>query len=694
MRLAYLFLLSVMICISHNLLAQETNYNLDLSADDIIYSEDGATVTAHGNVKIVSEMGSVWADELTYNTEDGRVKASGNIVYIDQNKMTAFMENLEISGDFKNAILHNLKIDINAGATTPTLKATRAERSDGYELALYDVNYSPCRTCESQTDDELPWKIRADYVKYNEEKGFASYKDAYLDVYGHTAFYFPYFRHPVKEVPLNGLLPPRFGNSTTRGFEVIGGYYHRINDDQDTTFRLRTMTRRGTQLQAEHRAATHNFFSTIRASGIDDDLTNSFRGHVEAQTEYTFSPGRRIGLRAETPSDDTYMYDFFDRNEAYFSTQLYAEDAGLDHYFGFAATHYQDVEELKDSATTPHAFPSITAHKILRLDNEKQSVHLNANMMSLSRKEGTTTHRLATEALFQDKRIASGNHLTLQAKLRADGYYIDTDSTTTSENIEGSQGRVIPEIAYTIERPYVSEGGSHKITPRVMTILSPRGGNPSEIPNEDSTSYELDSTNLFSTRRFSGYDRVETGPRVVYGVDNHFGKNGRVDWRLFLGQSLRFFNDQSLPNASGTHNKQSDFVGFISGSPAPWFKLNSNFRLNNSDLEAKMMSNQLEFGDINDSHLLITHVMVEDGPEEIRARGEYRFNDRYSFEGEVRRDLTDNGKQLLSQGSIVMHEECYRFSFRARRNGFDNRNVPPSTEYTFNIELLTWGREN
>ena len=49
------------------------------------------------------------------------------------------------------------------------------------------------------------------------------------------------------------------------------------------------------------------------------------------------------------------------------------------------------------------------------------------------------------------------------------------------------------------------------------------------VPNEDARAIDLEDSNLFALNRFPGYDRVEDGTRVTWGVDWELQRPG---WRI------------------------------------------------------------------------------------------------------------------------------------------------------------------
>ena len=82
-----------------------------------------------------------------------------------------------------------------------------------------------------------------------------------------------------------------------------------------------------------------------------------------------------------------------------------------------------------------------------------------------------------------------------------------------------------------------------------MLVISPNSKNSNDIPNIDSTVFDFDNTNLFVENRFVGYDRVETGSRLSYGLKwsifNNSAKN--QDLSFLFGQVYRWHETDEKP---------------------------------------------------------------------------------------------------------------------------------------------------
>ena len=651
-----------------------------MTAEDMSYDDKNETVTATGDVKIETDSGTLRADKIIYDKSTDKVIATGNIIYVDASNVGVFSEKMELSGDLRTAAINSLKVRI--GKSGPVLTALKAEKPDDNTYTLHNASYTSCKLCE---DKEPAWKIRAKNITYSKKEEYISYKNSVLDVYGVPAIYFPYFRHPVgKQTRQSGFLMPRFGHSTSKGEEVTLAYYKTITPHKDITMRSRLMSSRGAQLMAEHRAIGSNGDLEIKGSIISDSKTSTLRSHFAGSGEYISSPGTRFGFNSKVASDDTYMDDFFGENYSFLSSSAYAEKATNDTYMALSSTWYQDIREGKDPAQTLQALPRFQIEKVLPIGGNNSNLTLSADILSLHRSEGTSSRRLITQAdLNKSIQTSDGSNFDFSAKLRGDIYHVDGNNGE-----RGFAMRGLPETSITWEKPYSSPGGTHTFSPKAMLVAAPRGGNPSDIPNEDSVAYELDSTNLFDTNRFAGLDRTETGNRFIYGVDNHWGSATNTKWRLFVGQSYRFFDDNTLPTLGGTGTKGSDWVGWLQTTPAPWLRIYNRFRLDNSDLTAKRLDSEIRLGKVNNTNFTINHTFLDGGPEEITLQAKYDFNKQFSVEAQSRQDLTDGGKQLLSEGTFTYTYGCYEVSFTARRRGFSNQNVPPSTDFLLNLELL------
>ncbi|MGB3579680.1 MAG: LPS assembly protein LptD, partial [Roseiarcus sp.] len=89
-----------------------------------------------------------------------------------------------------------------------------------------------------------------------------------------------------------------------------------------------------------------------------------------------------------------------------------------------------------------------------------------------------------------------------------------------SGSSQGAFARYMAGAGLEYRFPFVSTSswGTQTITPIAQFIARPSEVIPRIQPDEDSQSLVFDDTNLFAWNKFSGYDRVEGGTRLNYGM--------------------------------------------------------------------------------------------------------------------------------------------------------------------------------
>lgn len=657
----------------------------DLTAENVSYDVSGSKVTASGDgqtqVKVVSKSGNLRADHVDYDLKANKVVARGNVAFTDPTGTTVLVDELELTGDLQQGALEQLRLRVPMLGEVATAKSASVS---GTTYTMRDVVYSPCTQC---INGRKPWTLSADKVVYRQDESDVTYKNAVMDVYGVPVMYLPWFRHPLgPRKPKSGLLPPQFARSQTLGDELtMAGYVNSPAENADYTVRSRMMSSRGTQLMLERRQVGDTTDSEIKASYLNDTYTGKVRSNLNVVAEKDLSAGRRLGINGEITSDDTYLSQYFDRLDPYLASTVYGEDGGDNHYAALSVTRFQDLSPSRAPADTAQVMPHLELQRWFALDSGGQ-VTLNGDFTNIYRGRGVQDRRFVSEADYSRPwLLPDGSKLTLGAQARIDFYGIDSGTKN------GAVTRLLPEATAMWEKPYISPGGNHTIAPQVMLAVSPRGGNLSnKVPNEDSVAYELDTTNLFEPSRFAGYDRVETGPRLIYGLDNRWGDADHTNWRLFVGQSLRRFDDSSLPATGGAATNTSDWVGLMEAAPVDWFSLNSRFRLDNATFIPRRLDSGMQLGRNEGLYARVMHSFLDNGPQELSTELSVPLADDWAFKGRTRDDMA-NSRLLESEGALVWTRDCYQIELIARRRGFANGDLQPSTDYMLNLKLLTLG---
>jgi LPS-assembly protein len=161
-----------------------------------------------------------------------------------------------------------------------------------------------------------------------------------------------------------------------------------------------------------------------------------------------------------------------------------------------------------------------------------------------------------------------------------------TDSISNSSQPAFFQGRdseadlsAMPGVGLEYRYPFASTSafGRQVIEPIAQVIIRPNEYIPSVQPNEDAQSLIFDDTNLFEWNKYSGYDRVEGGGRLNYGLQYTADFNNGGHANFVGGESIQLYGNNSYAIAdaantgleSGLDQRYSNFVARETIDPLP-----------------------------------------------------------------------------------------------------------------------------
>jgi LPS-assembly protein len=227
-------------------------------------------------------------------------------------------------------------------------------------------------------------------------------------------------------------------------------------------------------------------------------------------------------------------------------------------------------------------------------------------------------------------------------------------------------------------------------------VVSPYGGNPNKIPNEDSPELEFDDSNLFKQNRFTGVDRVEGGPRVSYGLRwGVFGdKSGSTT--AFIGQSYRVRDDDTFAQGSGLEDNLSDIVGRVRIAPARYANVTYRTRVDKEDLAPKRHEVRANVGvpalTISTNYMFFDNVSGGAFPkrEELTLGAGSRINRFWRAGASMTRDLLDSGTRNVGV-NLIYEDECLVFTVIAQRHFFQDRDLKPDDTILLRVNFKTLG---
>ncbi|HWI26670.1 MAG TPA: LPS assembly protein LptD [Stellaceae bacterium] len=580
------------------------------SADEVQYDSQLGLIVAKGNVQLTQRDQILLADTVTYNERTDTATASGHVSLLQPTGDIIFADYMELHDDMRDGFLQNVRMLLSDQSR---MAGNTARRINGNRLEIRRGVYSPCDSCREDPTRPPIWQIRAEKIIHDKEEQIIEYRDAEMDIDGIPVLWTPYFSHPDPSVKRrSGFLEPSFGDSTSNGFHFGIPYYWTLGPDKDATLSPVFTTAGGTFLGGQYRQRfgdgkwTTDASVTVdskRFTNVDPEPVSGTRWHVNTSGEFDVDQNWRLGFDALRASDPTYLLRYHLPSPLNFLTShAFAENYGPRSYGNISAWSFQSLQTGVGDSTQPIVAPVADYQWVSQPDAIGSRLALEGNVMNLARLEGIDTRRTSLGAEWRLPFVDSiGGQYGLAVHVRGDGYQSDNLPLANGGTESATAGRVFPQLSLTWRYPWVrrAEGYSQIIEPIAMIAAAPNGGNPATIPNEDSQGFEFDATSLFLPNRFPGFDRVDSGQRVDYGLQTGVYGDGGGSTRLLIGQSYALqTNDNFLPG-SGLEHRVSDVVGSLTMSPTSLLDLTYGFRLGYNNLALRSQEVGTTFGPTN-----------------------------------------------------------------------------------------------
>jgi LPS-assembly protein len=674
------------------------------SAEEVHYDQERDLVTASGKVEVTQGETVLLADTMTYNQKTNQLRAEGNVSLLEPSGNVYFADALELRNDLKTGVIQQFKARL---ADDSRLVSTGARKIDEDRIELFKAAYTPC-DCGTPENPKTPqWQVRADHVLVDQEAQKVVYDNATLEAYGIPVFYTPYLSHATPGADnSSGLLTPEYAHSKNLGAVVKVPVYYAIAPDKDATFIPIYTSEEGLVMSGEYRQMfdSGQLITDGSITRPQNRTTQGFptyghqtRGHINAQGRFRLAKDYDWGLDIHRTTDDTYLRRYNFSNETLLTSKVYAEGFNFvgdnDRTYGnIEGIAFQGLTARDEARRIPIALPlmNFTTQSDPGIYDSRFS--FDANALSLYRELGPESRRLSAISAWRLPYISEGGQvIEFSTQLRSDVYAVNDVPLSNGEMYDGTTGRLVPQASMLWRYPFINqwESGSMIIEPTVSAVISPGGGNPEKIPNEDSLVPEFTDTNLFSTDRFAGLDRIENGPRVSYGLRGqmYLPPEKYIHW--LIGQNYRTRNDPSFPYSNDRTSHFSDYVGKIGLSYHP-FEIAYRFRLDRETLAAQR--NEVNAGFNYDwLRVSLAYLALKNDPiladkEHISGSTGVQLSKNWTWTLGGSENLQIS-QPVSAYTGLVYRNECAQITSIVGREYTRDRDIKPSTNFLFRISL-------
>ena len=676
-----------------------------LQADQIIYDSDAGVVTAEGHVEISDDQRTLLADQVIYNENTNSVSATGNVSLQDPSGNVAYADHVELTQDLREGALQGFAALIGQ---TGRLAANSAERREGRFTIAHGAVFTPCTVCQEDGERMPLWEIRAQRIVHDQLEKEIYFEDASFEFLGLPILFLPYFSEADPTVTRkSGFLLPDIGTIGGLGSFVKIPYYVALSPSRDLTLDPFITTSAGTVMQAEYRErwgvgglwlqGTLGYDSGASGKPGESVWMSSLFGSGRVPLSDTW----RAGFDVQLAANKTYLKRYELSNLDRLTTDLFADRVQGRSRGAITGYFFQSLRATDMAGQIPLALPLLEYSYIPEYHVWGGRLRVDTSALYLSRNLGSDVLRGSTDADWRlPYTTGNGQLITFETFLRGDVYYIDDakfdvpGAATNSETIGRALGLGMLEWRW----PFVGEvdlpDTSLVVEPIVQLVAASGGGNPTGLPNEDSTAFEFDVTNLFSANPSPGLDLWTGGPRSNVGVRaSALLPYGSVE--ATLGEQFRFSPDSSLPAGLRLSDHKSDIVGQFKIEFPPNLSLTHQFNIDADDgsIRRNEIYLRAKFGRsvVDLSYLKLPQSAADPTlgeQEQVNLTTTLQVYGNWGIFGEARRDLAKS-EMLESSIGITYEDECFVASLGFHRRDTATLNLKPASAVIYRIGLKT-----
>jgi len=643
----------------------EPNEQIPVNIDAFTLYGSTKQLTYQDDVQLQQGDKRLFADKITYFSDDERATAEGNVSFIN-GEITLNSDSIETNFKNDQSTLYQADYQFHGRGGRGSADIIHDNGADVYEL-----NASSYTACPPQ---DTTWVIDASTLYIDNAQEVGSAYNAVLRVKDIPVFYFPYVTYPLTDKRKTGLLFPKYEYADTNGLSVTQPLYINIAPNMDATITPTYMQNRGTKIAGEYRYLLDAGAGNVQAEYLaDDKLRGGDRYLYHWDHNASFATHWNLNVRYNKVSDDYY---FSDLDTPY-------GDRSDNQLLQTASLKYR--QESWNGELEVRSFQILgdgdTPHKVMPKVAFNAYQPLNWKSLQLD------FYSEVTKFDHEDEAVYTGTRIHLEPKLSLPLYYnsmfINTElkymlsfydqqipeSAFYGEgkdwynDLETSANRYIPSFkihsGINFERDFSFMGSGYRQTlvPQVQYLYVPYQ-DQSAIGIYDSASLQQDYYGLFRDNRYSGYDRIADANQITLGVSSGFlNSQGKERMRVAIGQNFYLTPSETyLPQNSDQviNDTRSSMIGqfdmnfensYFFHAGLEWDTDNNKILRGNSTLEKRWMHNT--FTQINYRYIAIPEesdwtLNAKGLVNQLGAKMNWSINDQWTTFASYYHDLEYN----------------------------------------------------
>lgn len=700
-----LILLSIFICTSFNLLADELSVDLENNPDptthvikpgkkpvyieaDLIHGYYGQEIEAIGNAELSCGDVVISADRMKYfqATDDAEVISN---VHIERPKDILEGTYLKLNLETEVGHLDQPRYYNKEGGGRGTGNLLLFEGKNNYRLKKGSYT-----TCPMGNDD---WYIRADDLQIDNDKLVGTARNASIRFKDVPIFYLPWIDFSFSGKRKSGMLAPVVGNTAKNGVEVAIPFYWNIAPNIDATVAVRAMSTRGLMLNNEFRYLGNNLGGNLMVDVLPDDLTDNRTRYGMAfdHTQY-LGKGWSGNLIYNRVSDDSFFRDIANNLTTTSRTNLSQQalasyqgalGAGGVLSFSAVAQRFQTLQDPRAPFVSPYKrLPQLTMNAIKR------------NVSGIDFDLSSTWTNFSHSTLVDGKRFtffpnvsvplnSAFGYLTPKVGLHYTRY--DLSSAVGSEG--KTPDRTLPifslDSGVIFDRDMAVRGNRYiqTLEPRAFYVYVPYS-NQNNLPNFDSAESDFSFAQMLIENRFSGSDRINDANQVTLALTSRLIEpdTGIERLKLAVGQQFRFIDRRVTLNSPQITSGRADLIAAISGRITSTISTDTNVQYDQNMLRTEKIRTGISYQPELGKAMNVGYRFTRDILEQVDTSVQWPFSARLNGVARVNYSLRDD--EMLAGLAGFEYSACC-WALRLVMQQFTTATQRTSTALFLQLEL-------
>lgn len=677
------------------------NMTTIMEADSVKSDHINSKVSANGNVKFIRGKYKITADSITYDKENGKIYLENRAKLIDNENNNIFADKAELSDDVKTGNFTNAGIILNSGLS---IVSPNIIKNDDNNYTSYNSDYYFCPNEDLNIDltyDEIIKEIKdangnkqlfSIYSKeshLNKEDNKIYLNHVFIKFLGIPFFYLPFITSSRPfDNRVSGLSAPSISKHSNYGYSVslpidlyffdsfnttIEPYFYQSgNILLDSNIRYKNMNKFFIDIRTEYafdNKQSNNMKNNIGLSEKDEGVYRNHRLNLNIISRAFLGNNIFFRTNINYVTDPYMLRDYFgDYIETIQSDGNLFKISDFDH-INLGVVGFQQIRERNNIAIgeTPSVIPSLN-YSYFNNEYGNFNFGLNTNILtSFSKFNIYHYDKFNFQPHIGYGNIFRGLYLKTNLFLYSDLY-----RQTYNNLLKESNYRIYPELEIKLVYPfYISDFDKIIFEPILQVFVSDR--KKSNFVDLDSKKSELTMNNLFSNNRYSGYDLVEKGNRINYGVESKL-RTSLGEFKINVGQSYRDLTDEKYRIASFDKNI-SDILMGINYRYKNFLELNYINNINSADYKIDRQE-FIVYGFVYKFSYNISYIYVRnekyfkrDDERQLYFGISYRLTKKIHMDFSINNNLMEKKVIFFSTG-LFYEDNCFKTGLSISKQNF------------------------